>query len=97
MTNVHEVRTVRCAQCGRLCHKSRHWFVTSVEHGRFRCAPLLRRTQLSGVATFNAGLKNNEEPACGQQCAQKIFERYLAAAATESPSDSSARVSPGTE
>ena len=67
MNNPHEVRTVRCAQCGRLRQESALWFVASVERGMFRCQPLRECKS-----------KNHQEPACGQHCAQKLFERYLA-------------------
>jgi phage FluMu protein Com len=85
MSNLHEIRTVRCAHCGKLRQEANHWFVASVDNGKFRCAPLISRAK-ERAATRAAlhlarGLKKNQEPACGQHCAQKLFERYLSSAA----------------
>ncbi len=82
MSNLHEVRTVRCAQCGRLKQESGLWFVARVEHGMFRCEPLSESKS-----------KKRQEPACGQHCAQKLFERYLAAEAMRRHVDVISRVS----
>ena len=68
MSNPYEIKTVKCAHCGQQRQETNHWFVTAVEGAKFRCAPLeIRRT-----------LRKLEEPACGQQCAQKLFAKYLA-------------------
>jgi hypothetical protein len=68
--NPHLVVTVKCAApgCTNVRHEANHWFVTSVRHGRFFCGPYLPAT----------GLRPTDEPACGQACAQKLLERYLA-------------------
>lgn len=84
MSNPHEIKTVKCAHCGKVRQDANHWFVSAVEGGRFRCGPLL--TPKAGVNGTSLGaarrLKKTQEPACGQQCAQKLFERYLAATAS---------------
>jgi hypothetical protein len=67
--NPHLVTTVKCAApgCTNVRQEVNHWFVTSVEQ-RFTCRPYPAITDLRPV----------DEPACGQACAQKLFERYLA-------------------
>jgi hypothetical protein len=75
VSNPHEVRTVKCANCGKHRQQTNHWFVTSVEREKFRCAPLDPKRRL----------RTCEEPACGQQCAQKLFETYLAGRAVLQP------------
>jgi len=67
--NPHLVTTVKCAApgCTNVRREANHWFVISVEQ-RFTCRPY------SAVAH----LRPTDEPACGQACAQKLFERYLA-------------------
>lgn len=68
--NPHLVTTVKCAApgCTNVRREANHWFVTSVEHERFICRHYLPATALRAV----------DEPACGQACAQKLLERYLA-------------------
>ncbi len=82
MSNPHEIRTVKCAHCGTVRQAANHWFVATVEGGSFRCRPLAPLALAVGASggSPSAGqrLKTGEEPACGQQCAQKLFERYLA-------------------
>jgi hypothetical protein len=84
MSNPHEVKTVKCAHCGKVRQETNHWFVSAVERGRFRCRLLVPQTP-AGTNGRPVGtghnLKKFEEPACGQQCAQKLFERYLASEA----------------
>ena len=68
--NPHLVTTVKCAApgCTNVRREANHWFVTAVENERFICRH------------YNpaAGLRAADEPACGQACAQKLLERYLA-------------------
>lgn len=68
--NPHLVTTVKCAGpgCANVRREANHWFVTAIEHGKFTCRPYLP----------SFGLKDADEPACGQACAQKLLERYLA-------------------
>jgi len=68
--NPHLVVTVKCAVpgCTNVRREANHWFITSVCDGRFFCGPYLPATGLSPI----------DEPACGQACAQKLLERYLA-------------------
>jgi hypothetical protein len=81
MGNPHEIKTVKCAHCGKVRQEANHWFVSAVQGGRFRCRPMAQLLP-EGASIESAGkapsLKVFEEPACGQQCAQKLFERYLA-------------------
>jgi hypothetical protein len=67
--NPHLVTTVKCAApgCTNVRRQANHWFVTSVEQ-RFTCRPF----------SDAADLQPLDEPACGQACAQKLFERFLA-------------------
>lgn len=69
--NPHLVTTVKCAApgCTNVRREANHWFVTSSDRERFICRPYLPAV----------GLRSPDEPACGQACAQKLFERYLAA------------------
>lgn len=78
MSNPHEIKTVKCAHCGKLRQEANHWFVSTVEGGRFQCRPLAPPAASTNGTTAEKRLKKFEEPACGQQCAQKLFERYLA-------------------
>ncbi|MGC2697747.1 MAG: hypothetical protein WA738_18315 [Candidatus Angelobacter sp.] len=68
--NPHLITTVKCAGpgCANVRREANHWFVTAVEHGTFIC-----RAYLPAL-----GLKPADEPACGQACAQKLLERFLA-------------------
>jgi hypothetical protein len=67
--NSHLITTVKCAApgCTNVRREANHWFVTSAEQ-RFTCRPY----------SATADLRSIDEPACGQACAQKLFERYLA-------------------
>lgn len=69
LRNPHLVTTVKCAApgCSNVRRETNHWFVISAEQ-RFTCKPY----------SATGGLLFNDEPACGQACAQKLFERYLA-------------------
>ena len=85
MSNPHEVKTVKCAHCGKVRQETNHWFISAVEGGRFRCRPLapLVLVGASGkIPGEGHSLKQSEQPVCGHQCAQKLFERYLAGEAT---------------
>jgi len=66
--NPYLVTTVKCAApgCANVRREANHWFVISTDQ-RFTCRPYSA-----------AGLRSTDEPACGQACAQKLFERYLA-------------------
>jgi hypothetical protein len=70
LRNPHLVTTMKCAApgCTNVRRETNHWFVTSVERDRFTCRHYLP----------TAGLRAADEPACGQACAQKLLERYLA-------------------
>ena len=69
LRNPHLVTTVKCAApgCTNVRREANHWFVTSADQ-RFTCRPYLATTDLHST----------DAPACGQACAQKLFERYLA-------------------
>lgn len=77
MSNPHEVKTVRCAHCGAVRQEANHWFVATVKAGVFKCSPLLV-VQLGVPEPVLRKLRRGDEPVCGQQCAQKVFEQYLA-------------------
>lgn len=67
--NPHLVTTVKCAAgCTNVRREANHWFVITTEQHRFICRPYLSATSLR-VA---------DEPVCGQACAQKLLERFLA-------------------
>jgi len=68
--NPHLVMTVRCAGpgCTNVRRESNHWFLITVEHSKFICRPYIPALGLADV----------DEPACGQACAQKLLERFLA-------------------
>ena len=70
LRNPHQVTTVKCAApgCANVRREANHWFVISVVQGRFTCR------HYSPAFT----LRPIDEPACGQACAQKLLERYLA-------------------
>jgi hypothetical protein len=81
MSNPHEIKTVKCAHCGKVRQEANHWFVAAVEGGRFRCrpmAPLAVAGANQKIPGAGRRLKQSELPVCGQECAQKFFERYLA-------------------
>lgn len=69
LRNPHLVTTVKCAApgCTNVRREANHWFVISIEQ-RFTCRPY----------SAAGGLRSTDEPVCGQACAQKLFERYLA-------------------
>ena len=68
--NPHVITTVKCAApgCTNVRRQANHWFVTSVVRERFICRHFLPCAEL----------RPTDEPACGQACAQKLLERYLA-------------------
>jgi len=68
--NSHLVITVRCAGpgCTNLHRESNHWFLITVEPDKFVCRPYVP----------SLGLTQTDEPACGQACAQRLLERFLA-------------------
>jgi hypothetical protein len=88
MHNSHEVKTVKCACCGTVRQEANHWFVITTAGSGFRCAPLIRRPNYGRgdrVLTVPRRLRKSDQPVCGQQCAQKVFERYLAQQDTRQP------------
>lgn len=81
MYNPYEVKTVKCAYCGTVRQEANHWFVITMTGSGFRCAPLKAQPSSGhgdATLTIRRRLRKSEQPACGQQCAQKVFERYLA-------------------
>ena len=70
LRNPHLVITVKCAApgCTNVRRDANHWFLTSVAQGRFTCCRFLP----------DIPMRVSQEPACGQACAQKLLERYLA-------------------
>ncbi|HET9839673.1 MAG TPA: hypothetical protein VFR84_15710 [Candidatus Angelobacter sp.] len=71
-SNPHLITTVKCAGpgCSNVRRESNHWFLIAVAAGRFICRPYLPEQ----------GLKSSDQPVCGQACAQKLFDRFLARA-----------------
>ncbi len=69
LRNPHVVISVKCAApgCANVRRDANHWFVATIERGQFTCRPLATTDLLA-----------SDEPACGQACAQKLLERYLA-------------------
>jgi hypothetical protein len=69
LRNPHLVTTVKCAApgCTNVRREANHWFLTSADQ-RFTCL------EYSASAKWRA----TDEPAFGQACAQKLFEKYLA-------------------
>jgi hypothetical protein len=70
--NPHLITTVKCAGpgCPSVRRESNHWFLVTVVAGRFACRPYAPAH----------GLKPSDQPVCGQACAQKLFEHFLARA-----------------
>ena len=68
--NPHVITTVKCAGpgCTNVRRESNHWFLITVDRGRFICRPYLP----------SQPLRRFHQPVCGQACAQKLFERFLA-------------------
>jgi hypothetical protein len=64
------VLTVRCAApgCINVRREANHWFLTSVKGGVFTCRRYTPRVRL----------QEGDAPVCGQACAQKVFEKFLA-------------------
>lgn len=69
-SNPHLVLTVKCAGpgCANIRRESNHWFLITVEPGTFICRPF--------SSTIN--LQGDDKPVCGQACAQKLLECFLA-------------------
>jgi hypothetical protein len=67
MSNPFAVTTVRCSgpNCESVRKEVNHWFVVTVGES-FICRPF---------DAFN--LRPIDKPVCGQQCAQRLFEKYL--------------------
>jgi len=71
--NCNEVSTIKCAAPG--CRNTQsgatdRWFVTLIDRDVFYC----RRYSASGP------LRRFEQPACGQACAVRLFDRFLSRA-----------------
>jgi len=68
--NPHVITTVKCAGpgCANVRRESNHWFLITVNHGRFMCRPYVSAQPL----------RRFDQPVCGQACAQKLLERFLA-------------------
>jgi hypothetical protein len=69
--NAYGVSSIRCAAptCTNVREKlEQHWFVTLVSEGEFTC----RRYDPKRP------LHSSDQPVCGQACALKLFDRYLA-------------------
>lgn len=68
--NPHLVVTVRCAApgCANVRRESNHWFLITIEQDQFTCRPFSPESDLA----------ESDQPACGQACAQKLLEQFLA-------------------
>ncbi len=74
MANPFTQPTVRCAgpNCAHVRKEANHWFVVSTAEleppiRAFTCFPFMADIELA----------EDEYPVCGQQCAQKMLEKYL--------------------
>jgi hypothetical protein len=89
MSHPYMIKTVKCAHCGKARQEANRWFVVTSLDGRFRCRPLVARPSVAKAdlqcQTPDWRLGKSEEPVCGQQCAQKLFERYLTGEMTHRP------------
>lgn len=76
-SNPHLVTTVKCAGpgCANVRRESNHWFLITIELGTFICRPF----------SFTINLQGDDKPVCGQACAQKLLECFLAKPASHSP------------
>jgi hypothetical protein len=78
--NPHVVTSIRCAgpNCQAVRKEANHWFlVTLIEKSEGVDAAFYCR------ALEPDDLQPEEKPVCGQACAQKIFEHWLATAGTQ--------------
>jgi hypothetical protein len=68
--NPHLITTVQCAGpgCANFRRESNHWFLTTLDGDKFICRPYVPAQEL----------QQSDLPVCGQACAQKVFERFLA-------------------
>lgn len=68
--NPHLVITVKCAGpgCPNVRRESNHWFLITLERDSFFCRPYLPA----------CGLGPLDLPVCGNSCAQKLLDRFLA-------------------
>ena len=86
--NCHEVNTIKCAAPG--CRNTQsgatdRWFVTLIERGVFYCRQY----------SASRPLRRFEQPACGQACAVRLFDRFLSRALPrESSGAASAKPAP---
>jgi hypothetical protein len=72
--NPHLVMTVKCAApgCANVRRESNHWFLITAKPDKFVCRPFVP----------NLSLNEADRPACGQACAQKLLEQFLASTAS---------------
>lgn len=75
--NPHLVVTVKCAGpgCANIRRESNHWFLITIEPGTFICRPF----------SSTIDLQESDKPVCGQACAQKLLECFLAQPVSHSP------------
>jgi len=75
--NPHLLITLKCAGpgCASVRRESNHWFLITIELGTFICRPFSSTTNL----------QDDDKPVCGQACAQKLLECFLAKLASHSP------------
>lgn len=76
MSNPYKVETVRCAGpgCANVRRETNHWF-------RIRMSPSGEHAAANFVCTPYAAVDELDEddyPVCGQACAQKLFDQFLA-------------------
>jgi endogenous inhibitor of DNA gyrase (YacG/DUF329 family) len=73
MSNPHTVSTVKCAVCGKQKESVNHWYIINAfripaPDAAFVCWPLEQVVEIKD---------EHDEPVCGQECAQKRFERWM--------------------
>lgn len=68
--NPHLLITVKCAGpgCANIHRESNHWFLVTIEPATFICRPF----------SSAIDLQEADKPVCGQACAQKLLECFLA-------------------
>lgn len=62
-------------KCEQIKKSGNHWFVIWEHDGAFTVFPLALRT-------YPDAMLPTDQPVCGQACAQKLFEAWMARAAT---------------
>lgn len=74
--NQYSVSTVRCSgpKCEQVKRLTNHWWIVRVGlSDRITCAPAF----VSYAYRPDEELLDDERPVCGQQCAQRLYERFL--------------------